>query len=172
MTRRLQKLWKEEVAKAGLEKASLVRAIVRFQRTRLIVSAAAGVIAMVAAFLGPVNPNDSFVHPMEERGTLSPTHGLTLLPQAILVNKVLQYIEHPGTSSWSYGVGLAFALFFTEFCKSFFMSLMWAMNVRTAIRLKGAFCTMAYEKIISLRAQSDVSNGEVRTPEPATPTFV
>lgn len=55
MTRRLQKLWKEEVAKVGLEKASLVRAIVRFQRTRLIVSAVAGVVAMVAAFLGPVN---------------------------------------------------------------------------------------------------------------------
>lgn len=51
---RLQKLWKEEVAKVGLEKASLVQVIVRFQRTRLILSAIAGVIAMVAAFLGPV----------------------------------------------------------------------------------------------------------------------
>lgn len=51
-------MWKEEVAKVGLEKASLVRAIVRFQRTRLIVSAAAGVIAMVASFLGPVNENE------------------------------------------------------------------------------------------------------------------
>ena len=46
------------MAKAGLEKASLVRAIVRFQRTRLIVSAAAGVVAMVAAFLGPVNKRE------------------------------------------------------------------------------------------------------------------
>lgn len=55
---RLQKLWKEEVAKVGLEKASLVRVIVRFQRTRLILSAIAGVIAMVAAFLGPVNESE------------------------------------------------------------------------------------------------------------------
>uniref|UniRef100_H3D2W6 ATP binding cassette subfamily C member 12 n=1 Tax=Tetraodon nigroviridis TaxID=99883 RepID=H3D2W6_TETNG len=130
---RLQKLWKEEVAKVGLEKASLVRAIFRFQRTRLILSAAAGVVAMVAAFMGP----------------------------AILVNKVLQYIERPETSSLLYGVGLACALFFTEFCKSFLISLMWALNTRTAVRLKGAFCTMAFEKIISLRAQGDVSNGEM-----------
>lgn len=55
---RLQNLWKEEVAKVGLEKASLVRVIVRFQRTRLILSAIAGVIAMVAAFLGPVNESE------------------------------------------------------------------------------------------------------------------
>ncbi|XP_056881465.1 ATP-binding cassette sub-family C member 12 isoform X2 [Takifugu flavidus] len=132
-TTRLQKLWKEEVAKVGPEKASLVRVIVRFQRTRLILSAIAGVIAMVAAFLGP----------------------------AILVNKVLHYIEDPGNSPLSYGVGLACALFFTEFCKAFFISMMWAINVRTAVRLKGAFCTMAFEKIISLRVQSGVSNGEL-----------
>lgn len=56
--RRLQKLWQEEVAKVGLEKASLVRVIVRFQRTRLILSAAAGVVAMVAAFLGPVSESE------------------------------------------------------------------------------------------------------------------
>lgn len=91
---------------------------------------------------------------------------LTLFSQAILVNKVLQYIERPETSSLLYGVGLACALFFTEFCKSFLISLMWALNTRTAVRLKGAFCTMAFEKIISLRAQGDVSNGEVRKRQP------
>lgn len=89
-----------------------------------------------------------------------------LVSQAILVNQVLQYIENPQGSTLSYGVGLAFALFFTEFCKAFFLCLMWAINVRTAVRLKGAFCTMAFEKIISLRVKSDVSNGEVSKPEP------
>lgn len=58
---RLQKLWKEEVAKVGLEKASLVRTIVRFQRTRLILSVAAGVVAMVAIFLGSVNSNEIII---------------------------------------------------------------------------------------------------------------
>lgn len=55
MTRRLRRLWDQEVAAVGSEKASLVRAIIRFQRTRLILSSTAGVIAMVAAFLSPVN---------------------------------------------------------------------------------------------------------------------
>lgn len=95
---------------------------------------------------------------------------LILFSQAVLVNKVLEYIETPETSTLSYGTGLAFALFFTEFCKAFFISLMWALNVRTAVRLKSAFSTMAFEKIISLRVQSDVSNGEVRRREPTNHT--
>lgn len=78
-----------------------------------------------------------------------------------MVNKVLQYIEGPA-EPLSYGLGLAFALFFIEFSKAFFVSLMWAVNVRTAVRLKGAFCTMAFEKIVSLRVQTGLSNGEVR----------
>lgn len=52
---RLQRLWEEEVAKVGLEKASLVRVILRFQRTRLILSVLVGVLAMVIVFLGPVS---------------------------------------------------------------------------------------------------------------------
>lgn len=67
MSRRLQKLWKEEVAKVGLEKASLVRAIFRFQRTRLILSAAAGVVAMVAAFMGPVNESQIVYSSLNKR---------------------------------------------------------------------------------------------------------
>lgn len=90
---------------------------------------------------------------------------LQLFSQAILVNKVLQYIENPGTSPLSYGVGLSCALFFTEFCKAFFISMMWAVNLRTAVRLKNAFCTMAFEKIISLRVNGGISNGEVRKRE-------
>lgn len=52
---RLQRLWEEEVSRVGLEKASLIRVILRFQRTRLILSVLIGVAAMVAAFLGPVS---------------------------------------------------------------------------------------------------------------------
>lgn len=52
---RLQRLWEEEVAKVGLEKASLVRVILRFQRTRMIFSVLVGALAMVAVFTGPVS---------------------------------------------------------------------------------------------------------------------
>ncbi|MEQ2202788.1 hypothetical protein XENOCAPTIV_015849 [Xenoophorus captivus] len=49
----LQNLWEEEVVKKGLEKASLVNAALRFQRTRLILSVLIGTFAMAAAFVGP-----------------------------------------------------------------------------------------------------------------------
>lgn len=52
---RLQRLWEEEVAKVGVEKASLFRVVLRFQRTRLILSVLVGILAMVAVFLGPVS---------------------------------------------------------------------------------------------------------------------
>lgn len=63
----------------------------------------------------------------------------------------------------SYGAGLAIALFTSEFLKAFFISLMWAINLRTAVRLKGAFSAMAFEKVISLRVHSGISMGEVKS---------
>uniref|UniRef100_A0A4W6G3V9 ATP binding cassette subfamily C member 12 n=1 Tax=Lates calcarifer TaxID=8187 RepID=A0A4W6G3V9_LATCA len=130
---RLQRLWEEEVEKVGLEKASMVRVILRFQRTRLILSVMIGILAMVAVFLGP----------------------------AVLVYKILTYVEDPGTSSVTYGVGLSLGLFTSEFFKAFLMSLLWAVSLRTAVRLKGAFSSMAFQKVISLRAHSNISTGEV-----------
>ncbi|XP_040898421.1 ATP-binding cassette sub-family C member 12 [Toxotes jaculatrix] len=130
---RLERLWGEEVAKVGLEKASLARVIIRFQRTRLILAVMIGVLAMVAAFLGP----------------------------AVLVYKILNYVEDPGDSPVSYGVGLALGLFTSEFFKAFLISLLWAINLRTAVRVKGAFSSMAFQKVISLRAHSSISMGEM-----------
>ncbi|XP_074522327.1 ATP-binding cassette sub-family C member 12-like [Halichoeres trimaculatus] len=130
---RLHRLWEEEVAKVGEEKASLVRAVFRFQKTRLIMSLFIGVFAMLSAFVGP----------------------------AILVYEILNYADDPESSTVSHGVGLAVGLFLSEFFKAFFISLLWAMNLRTAVRLKGAFSSMAYQKVISLRAHSGVSMGEM-----------
>nr|XP_057944786.1 ATP-binding cassette sub-family C member 12 isoform X2 [Doryrhamphus excisus]XP_057944787.1 ATP-binding cassette sub-family C member 12 isoform X2 [Doryrhamphus excisus] len=130
---RLQRLWEEEVAKSGLEKASLMRVILRFQRTRLIVSVVVGILAMVSAFVGP----------------------------AVLVYLLLDYIADPSKSSQSQGIGLCFALFTSEFFKCFLISLLWAINLRTAVRLKGAFSALGYQKVISLRVHSGVSMGEI-----------
>ncbi|KAF6717149.1 Multidrug resistance-associated protein 9 [Oryzias melastigma] len=130
---RLWRLWEQQVEQKGLQKASLIRAVLRFQRTRLILSVIIGILVMTAAFIGP----------------------------AVLVNEILKYIENPGGSSVAFGVGLAVALFTSEFFKAFFISLLWAVNLRTAVRLKGAFSTMAFQKAISLRVHSDVSMGEM-----------
>lgn len=51
---RLYRLWEEEVEKVGQENASLVKVILRFQRTRMIASVLVGILAMVAVFVGPV----------------------------------------------------------------------------------------------------------------------
>ncbi|XP_077376249.1 ATP-binding cassette sub-family C member 12 isoform X2 [Festucalex cinctus] len=132
-TDRLQRLWEEEVAKSGLEKASLVRVILRFQRTRLIIAVMVGMCAMTAAFLGP----------------------------AVLVHLLLDYVEDHSEYTQTHGIGLCFALFTSEFFKGFFISLLWALNLRTAVRLKGAFSTLGYQKVISLRVHSNISMGEI-----------
>uniref|UniRef100_A0A6Q2Z2V0 ATP-binding cassette, sub-family C (CFTR/MRP), member 12 n=1 Tax=Esox lucius TaxID=8010 RepID=A0A6Q2Z2V0_ESOLU len=130
----LERLWEEEVAKVGKEEASLVRVIMRFQKTRLLVSFAISVLFTFAVFIGP----------------------------SVLVYEILNYVEAPGASTLVYGVGLCVALFTTEFCKAFFASLMWAINIRTGIRVKSAFSTLAYKKIISLRSvANNISVGEM-----------
>ncbi|XP_061602841.1 ATP-binding cassette sub-family C member 12 [Cololabis saira] len=130
---RLQRLWEDELARKGREKASLLNAILRFQRTRLILSVIVGILGMAMAFLSP----------------------------AVMVYEILRYIEHPEGSTLTHGVGLAFALFSSEFFKAFFFSLLWAINLRTAVRLKGAFAAVGFQKVISLRVQSAVSMGEM-----------
>ncbi|KAJ4947567.1 hypothetical protein JOQ06_009602 [Pogonophryne albipinna] len=130
---RLQRLWEEEVAKVGLEKASLIRVVLRFQRTRMIMSVTVGILSMIAAFIGP----------------------------AVLIYAILNYTEAPEKHPVLYGIGLCFALFTSEFFKSFFISTLWALNLRTAVRLKGAFSTLAFQKVISLRGHSGISTGEM-----------
>uniref|UniRef100_A0A8B9HVW3 ATP-binding cassette sub-family C member 5 n=1 Tax=Astyanax mexicanus TaxID=7994 RepID=A0A8B9HVW3_ASTMX len=80
---------------------------------------------------------------------------------SILVYEILQYAEEPGSSTLLYGVGLCVALFVTEFSKAIFASLLWAVNLRTAIRLKGAFSMLAFYKIISLQTLHGVTVGEM-----------
>ncbi|XP_077567763.1 ATP-binding cassette sub-family C member 12-like [Stigmatopora nigra] len=90
-------------------------------------------LTMVAAFLGP----------------------------AVLVYQLLNYVNDPSNWTQLYGIGLCFALFGSEFFKAFFMSLLCGLNLRTATRLKGAFSGMAYQKVISLRVHSAISEGEI-----------
>ncbi|XP_046906915.1 ATP-binding cassette sub-family C member 12 [Hypomesus transpacificus] len=131
--KRFQRLWDEEVSKVGLEKASLTRVVLRFQRTRLLVAFFISVIFTFAVFIGP----------------------------SVLVYEILKYTEKPDGSTLTHGVGLCVALFCSEFCKAFFISLMWAVNLRTAIRVKNAFSMLAFSKIISLRVVNSISVGEM-----------
>lgn len=81
--------------------------------------------------------------------------------QSILVNEILTYVEQTEKSTLVRGVGLCVALFVSEFCKAFFASLLWAVNLRTAIRTKAAFSMLAFQKIVTLRTLSNITVGEV-----------
>ncbi|KAF4090918.1 hypothetical protein AMELA_G00031150 [Ameiurus melas] len=130
---RFLKMWEDEVARVGIEKASLGSVVMRFQRTRLIVSCIVAVLFTLSVFIGP----------------------------SILVHEILTYVEKSDRSALVHGVGLCVALFISEFSKAFFASLLWAVNLRTAIRMKGAFSMLAFQKIITLRTLSDVTVGEM-----------
>ena len=80
-----------------------------------------------------------------------------------MVYEILNYVDNPENYTVYHGVGLSFAMFTTEFLKAYLISLMWAVNLRTAVRLKGAFSAVAYQKVISLRVHSGISMGEVKT---------
>ncbi|XP_016118047.1 multidrug resistance-associated protein 9-like [Sinocyclocheilus grahami] len=127
-----QRLWDEEVAHVGLEEASLPAVVMRFQKTRFIVSFFISVLFAFGAFVGP----------------------------SILVHEILSYIEQPESSTLLYGIGLCVALYLSEFSKALFSWLLWAVNLRTAVKMKGAFSMLAFKKIISLRSLTSISIGE------------
>lgn len=59
------------------------------------------------------------------------------------------------------GPGLCIALFATEFTKVLFWALAWAINYRTAIRLKVAVSTQVFENLVSFKTLTHISVGEV-----------
>lgn len=62
------------------------------------------------------------------------------------------------------GVGLCVTLFVTEFTKVLFWALAWAINYRTAIRLKVALSTLVFENLVSFKTLTRISVGEVSRP--------
>ncbi|MGH0121463.1 UNVERIFIED_CONTAM: hypothetical protein FKN15_009116 [Acipenser sinensis] len=129
--KRFQRLWDEEVARVGPEKASIERVAFHFQKTRIILSFCVSVLFTAASFIGP----------------------------GVLVFSILQHIESFSPDR-IHGIGLCVALFVSEFSKAFFLSLTWAINFRTAIRLKSAFSAVAFQKVVTLKSFGNISVGE------------
>uniref|UniRef100_A0ABM5ETW9 ATP-binding cassette sub-family C member 12-like isoform X1 n=1 Tax=Pogona vitticeps TaxID=103695 RepID=A0ABM5ETW9_9SAUR len=130
--KRLQLIWEAELAKVGPEKASLAKVVLRFQRTRVLVDILANVFCMTLGALGPT----------------------------VLIHSILQYSES-GSTDLVRGIGLCVALFLTEISKILCWSLAWAINYRTAIRLKVAFSMMAFERLLAFKTLMHTSMGEV-----------
>uniref|UniRef100_A0A4W3JQM5 ATP-binding cassette sub-family C member 5 n=1 Tax=Callorhinchus milii TaxID=7868 RepID=A0A4W3JQM5_CALMI len=129
---RFLRFWKAEVKRVGIEKASLGRVTLQFQRTRLILNIMCIVLSMICAFMGPVS----------------------------IMHSILQYVDEK-MDDLVYGIALCVALFSTELLKSFFFTLAWAISYRTGIRLKSAISTLAFTKVVHLNSLSSCSTGEV-----------
>ncbi|XP_078526662.1 ATP-binding cassette sub-family C member 12 isoform X2 [Lissotriton helveticus] len=130
--KRLKAFWDEEVKRVGPAKASLGRAVIKFQRTRLLMDLVATILCVICSAMGP----------------------------AVIMRSILQYNEIE-SNDVVYGIGLCLALYFTELAKSLFFSLSWAINYRTAIRLKVAISTLAFEKLIKFKTLTHISVGEM-----------
>lgn len=85
--------------------------------------------------------------------------------QALLVRALLEYSQN-AESSVTFGLTLAAGIFLTELIRSWTLALMWAVNYRTAARLRGAALTFAFNKILNLRSTKKVSLGEVLWEKP------
>ncbi|XP_072488245.1 ATP-binding cassette sub-family C member 12 isoform X2 [Notamacropus eugenii] len=130
--KRFRSLWEEEVARVGAEKASVGRVVWRFQRTRVLMDIIANFLCIIMAAIGPT----------------------------VLIHQILQYTESTSKNVFV-GIALCVALFFTEFTKVLFWTLAWAINYRTAIRLKVATSTVAFENLVSFKSLTHISVGEV-----------
>ncbi|XP_039359660.1 ATP-binding cassette sub-family C member 12 isoform X1 [Mauremys reevesii] len=130
--KRFRLLWEAELARVGPEKASLVRVVLKFQRTRILVDVIANFICIFLAALGPT----------------------------VIIHKILQHSESVSKDSIR-GIGLCIALFLAELSKVIFWALAWAINYRTAIRLKVAVSTVAFEYLLAFKSLTHISVGEV-----------
>ncbi|XP_045674831.1 ATP-binding cassette sub-family C member 12 isoform X1 [Phyllostomus hastatus] len=130
--KRLRVLWDEEVEREGPERASLGRVVWKFQRTRVLMDVVANILCIVMAAVGPT----------------------------VLIHQILRHTESTAKNVWV-GVGLCLALFATEFTKVLFWALAWAINYRTAIRLKVAVSTLVFEHLVSFKMLTRISVGEV-----------
>uniref|UniRef100_A0A1A7WFJ8 ATP-binding cassette sub-family C member 5 n=1 Tax=Iconisemion striatum TaxID=60296 RepID=A0A1A7WFJ8_9TELE len=129
---RLESLWHDELKRRGREGASLTRVFWRFCQTRMLVAIFSLLLTMVAGFVGP----------------------------ALLVRALLEYSQSP-QHFVPYGMSLVAGIFLMELMRSWSLALMWAVNYRTATRLRGAALTFAFQKILRLRSTKDISPGEL-----------
>ncbi|KAM9005720.1 ATP-binding cassette sub-family C member 5 isoform 3-T5 [Sarcophilus harrisii] len=77
-----------------------------------------------------------------------------------MVKHLLEYTQ--GTeSNLPYSLLLVLGLFLTEVIRSWSLTLTWALNYRTGVRLRGAILTMAFKKILKLKNMKEKSLGEL-----------
>uniref|UniRef100_A0AAQ6A2F6 Uncharacterized protein n=1 Tax=Amphiprion ocellaris TaxID=80972 RepID=A0AAQ6A2F6_AMPOC len=124
-------------------------------------------LTMVAGFVGPVSTVQillSFSILLMQLTCLR-VWSLAWSPQSmyflkITLSPLLEYSQSSESCVW-YGLSLVAGIFLMELMRSWSLALMWAVNYRTAARLRGAALTFAFHKILRLRSTKDISPGEL-----------
>ncbi|KAI5754630.1 hypothetical protein M8J77_010162 [Diaphorina citri] len=129
---RLDKMWQEEVARKGPQDASLGGVVWRFIRTRIL----------FATFIYSLYVAMGFASP------------------AIFLRNLLVYSETPDAPT-SDGIFWALCLILSEILRIVFVTWVWAMNYRTATRLRAACMGLLYKKVIRLNSLGNKSVGEL-----------
>ncbi|GIY19081.1 multidrug resistance-associated protein 5 [Caerostris extrusa] len=129
---RFSTIWSRETKKHGLQKTSLSNTLFLFMRTRYIISCLMYILCVLFGFVGPT----------------------------IFMRLLLVYIQTPNNEEY-YGFTWMIGLLFCEALRIVCLSLMWAINIRTAIRASSAVSALLYKKITSLRSVSNASTGEL-----------
>ncbi|KAF6040456.1 ABCC5 [Bugula neritina] len=126
---RFEKLWNEEVAKRGKEKASVVRTILRMIRTRLLVTLIGVFILSVTAVVGPL----------------------------AILNTILKNLAKPEDERLkiSYLVGLDIALAVEGLIKAVVFGFIFTTGSLTGVRVRGGVFSCVLKKILSRPTQSN-----------------
>ncbi|XP_052104159.1 ATP-binding cassette sub-family C member 5-like isoform X3 [Mytilus californianus] len=129
---RLEKLWMEELAKKGPDKASFSRVIWRATRTRVIIGALTIMLSVSFSFAAP----------------------------AFVMRQLLSDLSK-GQMSLGYGMLLVAAISGMEFCRSMLFAVGWVINYKTGVRMRGGALSLLFKKILKLRGLKDKTVGEL-----------
>ncbi|KAM7405574.1 hypothetical protein PAMP_000014 [Pampus punctatissimus] len=136
---RLQKLWEEEVCEVGLQKASLTRVLLRFQRSRLLLALFINVLFMAALFIG----------------------------SGVLIYGLVSYIVQQETSSVLGGVALCLGLVSVELFRVGCLTQADRVDLSPHVLETSCllFCQFVFARLINMCQQRTVSitDSRVRT---------
>ncbi|XP_071488722.1 ATP-binding cassette sub-family C member 5-like [Diadema antillarum] len=129
---RFARLWEEELAKRGREKASVGRVIFKFMFFRVILGSSVMMLAL----------------------------GCSLFAAAYIVKHLLEYVQQTETDL-QYGLLWVMGLFLCQLTQVTLLSFQFYLNTRSGTRLRAAVVSTIYRRAISVRTLRGKSAGEI-----------
>ncbi|XP_077994403.1 ATP-binding cassette sub-family C member 5-like [Glandiceps talaboti] len=130
-SRRLMKLWNEEIRNHGKDKASLAKVFLKFSWKEVVIS-----IICLQIF------------------------GFAIFGEVFLVHALLQYVEGT-ESNLPYALTLTFLLLLMECVTNLSQSCQWTFSYHIGMKLRSAVVATIYRKVLSLRTIQDQTVGKI-----------